>query len=239
MNLPKIDLPTYDVHLKSLNKTIKYRPFLVKEEKLLLIALESNDFTTIVDAVKQVIHNCLLDDSIDVNDLPMFELEYLFLHLRARSIGEKIAMSFICQNVVNDKKCNSEMETEIDLLQVSLNNKDVNSTIMITDDVGIKLKYPSINATKLLQDDKADNALVKLIEHCTEYLFDKDQTYNISDMQENELSNFLENLTKEQFDKIRYFFENIPNIKYEGDLVCSKCNKVHRIHLEGMLDFFE
>jgi len=238
MNLPKIDLPIYDIHLKSLNKTVRYRPFLVKEEKLLLIALESNDFSTIVDAVKQVINNCLVD-SIDIDDLPMFELEHLFLHLRARSIGEKVVLSFICQNVVNEKKCNSEMETEIDLLEVTLDNKEVNSTIMITEEVGIKLKYPSINATKILQDENVQDPIIRLIEHCTEYLFDKEQTYNASDMQDKELTSFLENLTKEQFEKIRYFFENIPNIKYEGDITCSKCNKVHRVHLEGMLDFFE
>lgn len=239
MTLPKIDLPLYDLHLKSLGKNIRYRPFTVKEEKILMIALESNEFSTIVDAVKQVINNCIADD-LDVDALPMFELEYLFLNLRARSIGEKVQLTFVCQNVVgeNNSKCNNEMETDVDLLQVALEMKEVNDTIMITSDVGIKLKFPSIDATKHLQKDP-DNGLYKLIEECTEYLFDKDQTYPVSELQENEFFNFIDGLTKEQFEKIKYFFENIPNVKYEGDLTCNKCGKIHRIFLEGILDFFE
>lgn len=238
MALPKIDLPTFKIFVSSLNQEIVFRPFIVKEEKLLLIALESDDFDTILDAVKQVIQNCVQTD-IDVNLLPLHEIEFLFLNLRARSMGEKINLTYICHNIVDEKKCKNEMEVEIDLLSAMLELKPQMSTLKITDKVGIKLKYPTIEASKTLNSDKGDiDQAVELIEKCTEYLFDDDQVYKPEDMENGEFKSFLDSLTQEQFTKIREFFDEIPKIKYDTQVTCDKCAKIHRIYLEGLLDFF-
>lgn len=239
MALPKIDLPTYKLFLHSLGKEITFRPFIVKEEKLLLIALESEEYDTILDTIKQVIQNCIISDGVDVNELALFEIEYLFLHLRARSMGEKVNLTYVCENVVQETQCKNEMQMEIDLLNVALEVKPRNNQIMITDNVGIKFKYPTIDASKVLNADSTElEKAIALITACTEYLYDQEQIYKIEDMQEGEFNKFLEDLTQQQFDKIKQFFDDIPKLKYSSDLTCRKCHKVHRIELEGILDFF-
>lgn len=239
MSLPKIDLPTYKVKLKTIEQEVYFRPFLVKEEKMLLMALESSDFNSVLEGIKQVIRNCLLTE-IDVESLPMFDLEFLFLNLRARSMGEKVEITYICQNIVQDKKCGGEMDVEVDLLKAAIESTPINSTIKITDKVGIKLKYPTIEISKILNTKLSDiDTAVELIEKCTEYLFDEEQTYKPSDMAEGEFKSFIENLTQEQFIAIQSFFNNIPKIKYDTEVTCERCNTSHKIHLEGILDFFE
>jgi hypothetical protein len=239
MALPKIDLPVYKVFLKSQGKEVSFRPFVVKEEKILLMALESGDFENIASAVRQVIGNCLLDD-IDVTTLPLFEIEQLFLHIRARSMGEIINVSYICQNVVDEKKCGHAMELEVDLLKTVVESSSAINSIMLTDTVGIKLKYPTITASALMKDgDDEFTAYLNLIELCTEYLYDDAQVYSVKDMQEGEFKNFIENLTQEQYATIKTFFDDIPKIVYDADLTCGKCGKLHQIHLEGLSDFFD
>lgn len=239
MAIPKIDLPTYKLHLKSSNKEITFRPFLVKEEKVLLIALESNDYVTIVDAIKQVLNNCILSD-VNLEELPLFEIEHLFLNLRARSMGEKVELTYICRNVVEDKRCGAEMELEVDLLQVALDMKTTNPVVYLDEKVGVKLKYPNIDTPKsLLNDKNEEDNLANLIKSCTEYLFDEQQTYKPEDMQDGEFEEFIENLTQEQFKKIKDFFEASPTVSYKGNVKCPKCEKEHDVLLEGILDFFE
>ena len=240
MALPKIDLPAYKLNLKTSNRTITFRPFVVKEEKLLMIALESNQFDTIMDTIKQVINNCVLEDDLDVDDLPLFELEHLFLNLRARSVGEVVELPYICKNEVDDKKCGGNMVAQVDLLKVDVETPDIDPIIKLTDSVGIKLKYPTVSITKLIAEDydNTDTAL-KIIEHCTEYLFDEQQIYKPEEMQHGEFTEFIQNLTKEQYQSIKRFFDDIPTIRHNVDLKCTKCGKDHTIKLEGLLDFFE
>ena len=240
MALPKIDLPTFKVYLPSLEKEVSFRPFIVKEEKLLLIANESDDFETTIDTIKQVIQNCIVTEGVDVNALPLFEIEFMFLHLRARSMGEKINLAYICENVVDDKPCKNEMELEVDLLKAALDTKVNNNNIKLTDKVGIKLRYPSIEVSRIINSEINDvDKAIQLIEDCTEYLYDDEQVYKVSEMQPGEFKKFIEDdLTQAQFQKLRLFFENIPTIKYSSDLTCKKCSKVHKIELEGILDFF-
>lgn len=240
MALPKIDLPTFKLHLDSLNKDVTFRPFIVKEEKILLMALESAETDTIMNAIKQVIASCVLDN-IDVDALPLFEIEKLFLHLRARSMGEIVSLTYICQHENDDgKKCRHEMELEVDLLKSVVESKSVQNTIMLSDTVGIKLKYPTIAITELIgsDDDSEIDLTVKLIEKCTEYLYDEEQVYSLSDMQEGEFRGFIENLTQEQFASLRTFFDSIPKLVYDTEVTCKKCNTPHQIHLEGLSDFF-
>lgn len=240
MALPKIDLPTYKLDLKTSNKTITFRPFVVKEEKLLMMAMESNEFDTIMNAIKQIINNCVLDD-LDVDSLPLFELEHLFLNLRARSVGEIVELSYICRNELENRKCGTEMLVEVDLLKVDLETPTINPTIKVTETVGIKLKMPTVDIAKIIAKNYEDDvdAAMKIIEHCTEYLFDDQQIYKIDEMQSGEFSGFIENLTQEQFERIKSFFDNLPSVKYNSIVQCPKCSKQHKIELEGLLDFFE
>jgi hypothetical protein len=239
MAIPKIDLPIYELSLKSENRNIRFRPFLVKEEKLLIIALESNELKMIVDTVKQVINNCVLDP-IDVDTLPMFEVENIFLNLRARSMGEVVEVTFVCQNVVNEKKCAAEMDLQVNLLDVALEMKEIDPVIKITDKVGMKMKFPTFETSKIVGDAKGDDQLaMKIIRDCTEFIYDESSTYMTKDITEEEFYEFLDNMTQEQFAKIRNFFNAIPTIKYNGHVQCPKCKKEHDVLLEGILDFFE
>lgn len=242
MNLPKIDLPIYKLDLKTSERTIKFRPFVVKEEKLLMMAMESNEFDSIMEAMKQVINNCIIDDDLNIDELPLFELEHLFLNIRARSVGEIVELSYICQNEIDDRKCGAEMLVEVDLLKVDLNTPEINPIMKITESVGIKLKYPTIEVSKVISDNLINgdtDIAIKIIEHCTEFLFDTEQTYKVEDMQPGEFAEFIGNLTQEQFQSIKSFFDNLPTIKFDTVSKCPKCTKEHNIKLEGLLDFFE
>lgn len=239
MAIPKIDLPTYKIKLESLEKEVTFRPFVVKEEKILLMALESRDYETSLDAIKQIINNCVVD-SIDVNSLPLYEIEYLFLNLRARSIGEIVSLEYVCENIVDkNKKCKGKMQLEIDLLKVAYEHKPTNNLVPLTNNVGIKLRYPTIEISKVLVDKlNTKDAPTEIIKQCTEYLYDENQVYNISEMQQGEFDDFINNLTTEQFKKIKNFFLEMPMLRYKNELVCGKCGRNHTIKLEGLLDFF-
>jgi len=239
MPIPKIDLPTYKIKLESLGKEISFRPFVVKEEKILLMALESQDYETSLDAIKQIIHNCVLD-SVDVESLPLYEIEYLFLNLRARSIGEVVTLDYVCENVIGEnKKCKGMMSMDVDLLKVALDHKPSENTINLSNNIGIKLTYPTISVSKILIEKlNSKDAPTKILKQCTEYLFDENQVYKINEMQEGEFDEFVNNLTTEQYRKIKKFFLNMPILRHESDLVCGKCGKTHAIKLEGLLDFF-
>lgn len=238
MPLPKIDLPVYSVNLKTENRDVRFRPFVVKEEKLLIMALESNDYKQIVDTIKQVINNCLLDE-VDLDKLPMFEVENIFLNLRARSMGERVEITYICQNVVDDKKCGAEMDLEVDLLKVSTEIKEVNPIIQLTNNVGIKLKFPTFETARAVQLEQDMDIAIKIIRECTEFIFDKEQTYPVTDITDQEFNDFVNSMTQEQFSKVKTFFESIPKLTYNGSVMCPRCKKNHDVLLEGILDFFE
>lgn len=239
MAIPKIDLPTYKLKLESLGKEVTFRPFVVKEEKILLMALESQDYETSLDAIKQIINNCVLDQ-IDVEALPLYEIEYVFLNLRARSIGEVVTLEYVCESIVGEnKKCKGKMVMDVDLLKVALDHKPNESTITLSNGIGIKLNYPTISVSKILVDKlKSRDAPTEILKECTEYLFDENQVYKIEEMQPGEFEEFISNLTTEQYRKIKKFFLDMPILRHQKELVCGKCNKKHTIKLEGLLDFF-
>lgn len=239
MAIPKIDLPTYKLRLESLGKEVTFRPFVVKEEKILLMALESLDYETSLDAIKQIINNCVLDQ-IDVDKLPLFEIEYLFLNLRARSIGEVVSLEYVCENIVEEnKKCKGKMKMDVDLLKVAFEYKPANNMVSLTNTVGIKLNYPTMNISKTLVEKlNSEDAPIEILKQCTEYLYDENQVYKMDEMQEGEFDDFINNLTTEQFKKIKDFFLSMPTLRHKSDLVCAKCGKNHTVRLEGLLDFF-
>ena len=239
MPIPKIDLPTYKLRLESLEKEITFRPFVVKEEKILLMALESKDYESSLDAIKQIINNCVLEP-IDVESLPLFEIEYLFLNLRARSIGVVVSLEFICENTVDQgKKCKNRMGLDVDLLQVALEHKPNSSTISLTNEIGIKLHYPTFSISKILIEKlKTRDMPIEILKECTDYLYDENQVYKIDEMLEGEYEQFINNLTTEQYKKIKNFFTEMPMLRHQSNVVCKKCAKEHTIRLEGLLDFF-
>jgi len=247
MNLPKIDLPIYEFELPSTGKKLKFRPFLVKEQKILLMALEeqkteSND-KTIVDAVKQIIRNCIVEKDFDINQMSSFDIEYFFIHLRARSISEKVNMSFRCKNTVEDKECNNLMQFEHDILTSTIIEKkpNHNKTIFFTKDVGVVMKYPSFNAVETLVSKNKKTSIetaLDMIINSIDYFFDKDNIYHVKEMEKKDVLEYIENIPKSSFDKMDNFFNTMPNIKSNIEHTCSKCGFQHVIPLEGLTSFF-
>lgn len=250
MPLPKIDLPIYELKLVSRETPIKFRPFFVKEEKLLLMALQNGKEEELLKTIKQVINNCLLEN-VDIDELPIFDIEYLFLNIRARSVGEKVESYFVCRNVVGKKNneegleeediCMHMMPVEVNLLDIKPPIDNIVSKIYITKDIGIQLKFPtlqnykSINALTLSENA---NEIFDVIYDCCEYIFDENEIYYTKESTKEEFYNFIEGLTQEQFDNITGFFEQLPTIKHDVKHNCQKCNFEHNLHLEGLTDFF-
>lgn len=239
MALPKIATPTFDLTLPVSKKQITFRPFLVKEQKILLMALESNDKDTIQSNIKHVLSNCLLTD-LDVDTLPVVDVEYYFLNLRARSIGEVIDSKYRCENIVDEKKCNALMETQFNILDIQVEMpKDISDKIMLTDKIGVKLKYPNYNVVDKIQSmDNATDVAFELILDCIEFIFDDDSIYFAHETPREEMVSFMESLTKDQFDKIQEFTENLPRLKKELNVKCPKCGYEHKIDIEGLESFF-
>ena len=241
MALPKLDLPSYELTLPSNQKKIRFRPFLVKEEKILLMAMESSKDDEILAAIKQIINNCCIDN-INIDDLPLFDLEYFFLNLRARSVSEMIDARFKCNNKVEDKECGHILQTQINLLEINM-EKDSNHTnkIQLSKDIGIQLKYPKISLMESLKNiDKKD--LVKLtfdfIIDSIDFIYDKENVYYAKETDKTELLAFVESLSSEQFNKIEKFFDTIPKLRKVIQKKCEKCGFDHEIVLEGLQSFF-
>ena len=236
--LPKIEYPLYDIYIKSLDRNVKFRPFLVKEEKILLIAKESKEVNSIQTAIKQIITNCA-QEPLDVESLPIFDIEMIFVKLRAKSVGESIKMSFNCQNVLLDGSvCNADTDYTINLDKVVYSeSSDHNPNIMLTDKIGIKLKYPNINSFVNIDENEIDTSLKELM-GSIEYIFDNDSVTYPKDCTEEKLLEFIENISTETFLKIREFFNSAPKVVLDDNVKCSKCGFEHTIHTEGLLDFF-
>jgi len=239
--LPKLDVPYYELELPSTKRIVKYRPFLVKEEKILLMASESNEESEYVKAAKQILTNCILDEDIDVGQLPPFDVEYLFLNLRAKSVNEISEMHYTCNNIISDgdasKTCGHEMKLSINLTEIQVEMPENHSTrIELTDKIGIQMKYPDLNSAlgSVNTLDEAMNLIVKSID----FIWDEDEVYSAKDKSEEELLEFIDGLTPTQFKKIEEFFEKSPKLKKDFELKCSKCGFVHTISLNGLSDFF-
>lgn len=240
MALPKISTPVYELTLPLSGKNIKFRPFLVKEYKNLMMAKEADDYDTIMRNVKQVLINCTLDD-INIDDVPIVDIEYYFLNLRARSSGEIIELRYICNNEIDDIECGNVMDTSINLLDIGVTNfnKD-DSLIKISDSILIKLSYPKFSTLKSIEttDDLTDLA-IKIIADSVEYIFDGEQYYYANETDPNELIAFIESLSQEQFSKIEDFFAHLPKLNKIVPIVCSKCGFNHTIDVEGLESFFD
>ena len=239
MALPKIDVPTYNLELPVSKKKIKFRPFLVKEQKNLLMAMEGNDSETIHNAVRDVINNCTLSD-INIDELPIIDIEYYFLQLRAKSVGEIVDLRYRCNNEVEGKECGNIMETKYDLNNIKVQQEEqVSPEIQLNERLTVKFKYPQFGMVKssMMYDDVADLTF-NLIAQSIDWVFDGEQYYYGHEQTTQELLEFIESLNQEQFQKIEKFFENLPKLHENIDMKCKKCGFEHKIEVEGLESFF-
>lgn len=241
--LPKVDVPIYELNLLSSGKRVRFRPFLVKEQKLLLMATQSEDPKDSLNVVKQISKNCIIDD-VDVESLPVFDLEYIFLNLRARSVNEVVNLQYKCNNKVTDeageeKVCGSIEKFDINLLEVKPDkNLNHDKKIMINDKLGIMMKYPTFESVSNLKSQTEEEILIELLANCIDYIFDEDKIYYSKDVSKEELIEFIDNLQQKDLEKIQQFFETAPKIKKSLDFSCKKCGYKENIVVEGLQNFF-
>lgn len=237
--LPKVDVPIYDLKLLSVDKKIRFRPFTVKEEKLFLMASESQDAESVLNTIKQVVNNCILSD-INVDSLPVFDLEYLFLNLRARSISELVTLKYKCNNTVEeDKKCGNIVQFDLNLLDIKpTKENDHTNKIEINDKLGIVMKYPSFEMIEKYKDAKDSSVIVNLIIDCIDYIYDAENMYYAKDTLRQELEEFIDSLQSKELEKLKLFFESMPKIKKKLQFKCNKCNHEEDIDVEGIQSFF-
>ena len=240
MALPKIDTPIYELDLPLSGKHLRFRPFLVKEQRNLLMALEADDADTIEQNIKQVLHNCTLTEDIDIDRLPVTDVEYYFLHLRARSVGEVAESNYRCNNEVDDKECGNIMEVKINLLDIKVEKPDnVSDTIKLTNNITVKLKHPEFAVIKETKNTKdVTEFALKMIADSIEYIHDGDQFYYAKEADPSELLEFVDSLNQQQFSRIEEFFNNLPKLQKKVEFKCGKCGFDHSIDIEGLNNFF-
>lgn len=239
MSLPMQTAPTYTLTIPSSKEPLKYRPFLVKEQKSLLIAQQSEDPVVMANTLKQVVDACSMS-KIDVNKLAVFDLEYIFSQIRAKSVGETVEMFFFC-DTCEDENAKAKITIDLTKLKVEFNSTHTNK-IALFDDVGVVMKYPSIEILKTLdqlngstpEPELVFNVIVDLIES----IYDDQEIYHAKEQTREEMLQFVNNLTTEQFSKIEHFFETMPKLQYAVDYVCPVCKKPHHKVLEGLNSFF-
>ena len=240
MALPKIDVPTFLIDLPVSKKQIKYRPFLVKEQRNLLMAMESSDASTIQQSVKDILHNCTLTEGIDIEKLPIIDVEYYFINLRAKSVGEIVESRYKCNNEVNDVECGNIMESEINLLDIKVKmNNEISPEIKLDSKLTVKLKYPEFSIVEnSLKYDNINEVTFNMIAQSIEYIYDGEQFYYAKESTTKELLEFVESMNQEQFAKVEEFFNNLPKLKETLDITCNKCGFHHHIDVEGLESFF-
>ena len=234
MALPILNTPTYEVELPISKQNVKYRPFLVKEEKILLMALESQDQKQIMNAMRDIIDACTFG-KIESRELPVAELEFLFLKLRSKSVGEKSNIGLKCTS------CSTQNDFEINLEEVDLDIQGAKSNkLMLTDNVGIIMKYPtSDDVLRNIDSKKSDvENTYAVIAASIDKIFDSQNVYEASTQSKKELQDFIDSLNKQQFELIKDFFTNLPKLKLPVDFMCTKCGASNHVVLEGLESFF-
>ena len=248
MALPKVVTPTYELTIPSSGEKVSYRPFLVKEEKILLMAMEEGEPASMAKAMKDIIYACT-DGGVKTKNLAPYDIEYFFLQLRGKSVGDVIDLSLskpgnvVCEEVKEGETCRQicEMKLNVDDIKVD-SSGEVDGKIELTDTIGVKMNYPQLEtATKYAgtigTDMKADN-IFKMINECIEYVWDGEEIFKAKDSSKKELTEFIESLDTNQFTKIRDFFEGMPRLKHIVEWKCPKCDKTADMLLEGIDSFF-
>jgi hypothetical protein len=238
MPLPKISTPTYELELPSTEQKIKYRPFLVKEEKLLVLALESEDTKQITNAIKTVIKNCIETKNIKVESLPTFDIEYLFLNIRGKSVGEEIEVNIICPD---DEETVVPIKINVDDIQVQKNPEHINK-IKLDDSIMMEMKYPSLEQFIKSNFDLSANSTMdqsfELIGSCIDKIYTEDEVWVAADVTKKELMDFLDQMNTNQFKEIEKFFETMPKLSHKIKVKNPKTEVENEVVLEGLSSFF-
>ena len=237
MPLPKISTPTYELELPSTGKKIKYRPFLVKEEKILIIAMESEDEKQITGAIKDVISSCIITRGVKVDQLSTFDIEYLFLNIRGKSVGEEVEVMVTCPD-----DGITQVPTVINLDDIKIQKGDNHSRdIRLDDDLILRMKYPSLNEfikNNFSGEEVTVDNTFELIASCVEQVYSEEESWSASDCTKKELMQFLEQLSSKQFKEIETFFETMPKLSHTVKVKNPKTGVENEIVLEGLTAFF-
>ena len=238
MPLPKIATPTYSLVLPSLEKEINYRPFLVKEEKLLVLALESEDTKQITTAIKAVLKSCVQTKGIKIEALPTFDIEYLFLNIRGKSVGEQLDVNVICPD---DEKTSVKVVIDLDDIQVSKTEGHTNK-VQLDKDLMMELKYPSleefIKSNFDFKDESAMDQSFKLIASCVDKIYNEEEVWVAADCTKKEITDFLESMNSSQFKKIEEFFTTMPKLSHTISVTNPNTKVKSDVVLEGLASFF-
>ena len=238
MPLPTIATPTYELELPSTGKTIKYRPFLVKEEKLLVLALESEDNKQISTAIQAVLKSCIKSRGVKVEQLPTFDIEYLFLHIRGKSVGEEIEVNLICPD---DNETSVPVTINIDDIAVQ-KSKDHNKQIKLDKNLMMELKYPSLEQFVKNNFDFEGGSQVdqsfEVIAGCIDKIYTEEEVWSTSDCTKKEVKNFLEQMSSKQFKEIEKFFETMPKLSHQVEITNPNTKVKSTVVLEGLSSFF-
>ena len=238
MPLPKIATPTYELELPSTGASIKYRPFLVKEEKVLVIALESEDNKQITNAIKAVLKSCILSKGIKVESLPTFDIEYLFLNIRGKSVGEDIDVNIICPD---DNKTQVPVTIALDEIEVQKDDNHTNK-IKLDDSIMMEMKYPSLDQFIKNNFDFNDKNQMEqsfdLIATCIDKIYTEDEVWVAADCTKKEMKDFLEQMNSSQFKEIESFFETMPKLSHTLKITNPNTKVESEVVLEGLASFF-
>lgn len=232
MSLPVINTPTYELEIPSTKEKLVYRPFLVKEEKILLVAMEEEDESQMIRAVRQIVQNCTFEE-VDSSTLPMFDLEYIFLRIRAKSVGEVATVNLLCSD---DKETYVKVDIPLDEVTVKF-DKEHKSLIDLTDSIKIQMLYPTFEQIQMLGDANTDDVF-KLINACVQRIYHGEEIHERADFTDRDLDTFLDSLNTEQFTDIQKFFTTMPKLTYDVKFTNPKTKKKLTTTLEGMQSFF-
>ena len=239
MPLPKISTPTYELELPSTGKKIRYRPFLVREEKILIMALESEDTKQISSAIVQILSDCIATKTVKVSELSTFDIEYLFLNVRAKSVGETVEVNVTCPD---DGETQVQMEINIDDIKVQ-KDPDHNNIIKLDDNLSMKLKYPSLeqfveNNFEVNETDSDVNKSLSMITSCIDVVYDEEESWSAADCTKKELEEFVEQMNTKQFKEIENFFVTMPKLSHTIKVKNPNTKVESEVVLEGLASFF-
>ena len=236
MGLPVLDTPRYQCELPSTGETVEFRPFLVKEQKLLLMMKEGETEIAILETVRQLLESVVYT-KLDIRRLPSFDIEYLFIQVRAKSVGETIQLRFYCQNEECD---NGSADVNIDLSEIVVSRKNEKSNdIEVSEGVGITFKYPNIEVLQKVSGiSDVQEQVFQMIRLCGDTIYDEENVYDLSDVEEDEMKTFYESLTIENSNDIQSFFMGMPYVSHKVEYECSKCKTKGERELRGLSNFF-
>lgn len=237
MALPSVDVPRYELTLPSQDVKVQFRPFLVKEEKVLMMAMESKDNKEIISATKQILTACTFE-KLDIDKLPMFDIEFILLQIRSKSVGEVAKFRVVCPD---DKETLTDVE--LDLSTVNVNVDDTHTNRIVVDDkrnLGLVLNYPSLETSQagFDMDNKDIDAVFNVIVSCIDHIFEGDKIYPAKDSTKEELKDFIESLSQEAFKKIKNFFDTMPQLRHEIEVENPKTKVKSKVTFKGLQDFF-